>query len=71
MNEEFQEDEQGFIIPPPMSVIHLEYEILKKDSNRVYMVAGKKGDPFLEVEVRLKEFLEGNYVRCIGFKIVD
>ena len=54
-----------------MSVIHLEYEILKKDSNRVYMVAGKKGDPFLEVEVRLKEFLEGNYVRCIGFKIVD
>ncbi len=56
---------------PTYSVIHLEFEIPKADSNRLYMVAGKPEDPFLEAERMLSRFLNGSDVRLIGFKIVD
>jgi len=61
-------DEDGFIA---LSVLHLEYEIPKRDSNRVYMVAGKGNDPFVEFEETLSKFLHGGNVRLIGFQIND
>jgi len=60
---------------PSVSVLHLEFEIPKRWSNKLYSAAGSCTDPFPKIEELIADSIpniEGDEeVRLIGFVIND
>ena len=60
---------------PKVSILHLEFEIPKRWSNKIYAAAGSNTDPFPNMEKVLSESLPhvrgDEEVRLIGFTIND
>jgi len=65
-------DEPDF---PSVSVLHLEFEIPKRWSNKLYSAAGSNRDPFPKVEKLIADSIPhvsgDEEVRLIGFQIND
>jgi hypothetical protein len=57
---------------PPLSVVSIEFEIPKRWTNKLIKTAANDPNhPTFLMEKTLRDWMQGDYIRLIGFHITD